>query len=131
MVRKRRIGDLIKQEVDKDQSLEINKMPETKQSDAKSNDLSDKVKELEAELVAKDKIITKLEKDLAATKQLKSELDSAKKDALNLAKENTSLKNRIDETRHAHNSGGALVPHEVVVQSPEPKGDFAINTWLL
>jgi hypothetical protein len=126
MVKRRRIGDLIKQEIDKnDQSPEPEQMPETKQSDSASND---KVQELEAELVAKDKMI---EKDLAATKQLKSELDSAKKDALNLAKENTSLKNRIDETRHAHNSGGALVPHEVVVQSPEPSGDFALNTWLL
>jgi hypothetical protein len=129
MVKRRRIGDLIKQEIDKnDQSPEPEQMPETKQSDSASND---KVQELEAELVAKDKMIAKLEKDLAATKQLKSELDSAKKDALNLAKENTSLKNRIDETRHAHNSGGALVPHEVVAQSPEPSGDFALNTWLL
>jgi chromosome segregation ATPase len=129
MVKRRRIGDLIKQEIDKnDQSPEPEQMPETKQSDSASHS---KVQELEAELVAKDKTIAKLEKDLAATKQLKSELDSAKKDALNLAKENTSLKNRIDETRHAHNSGGALVPHEVVAQSPEPVGDFALNTWLL
>jgi uncharacterized coiled-coil protein SlyX len=127
MVKRLRIGDLIKQEINKnDQSPE--KMTETKPSDSASDN---QIKELEAELAAKDKTIAKLEKDLAATKQLKTELDSAKKDALNLAKENTSLKNRIDENRHAHNSGGALIPHEVVVQQPEPTGDFALNTWLL
>ncbi len=127
MVKRLRIGDLIKQEIDKnDQSPE--KMPETKPSDSAS---SDQIKELEAELATKDKTIAKLEKDLAATKQLKTELDNAKKDALNLAKENTTLKNRIDENRHAHNSGGALIPHEVVVQQVEPSGDFALNTWLL
>jgi hypothetical protein len=127
MVKRRRIGDLIKQEIDKnDQSPE--KMPENKPSESASND---QIKDLEAELATKDKTIARLEKDLAATKQLKNELDNAKKDALNLAKENTSLKNRIDENRHAHNSGGALIPHEVVVQAPEPTGDFALNTWLL
>jgi predicted nucleic acid-binding Zn-ribbon protein len=127
MAKRRRIGDLIKQEIDKnDQSPE--QMPETTQPDSASND---QIKELEAELAAKDKTIAKLEKDLAATKQLKTELENAKKDALNLAKENTHLKNRIDENRHAHSSGGALIPHEVVVQAPEPTGDFALNTWLL
>jgi hypothetical protein len=130
MAKRRRIGDLIKQEIDKnDQSPE--QMPETKQPDSTSTDQSDQIKELEAELAAKDKTIARLEKDLAATKQLKTELENAKKDALNLAKENTNLKNRIDENRHAHSSGGALIPHEVVVQAPEPSGDFALNTWLL
>jgi uncharacterized coiled-coil protein SlyX len=130
MVRKR-IGDLIKQEINKnDQSPE--KMPETKPNNNPANTAPDsRIKELEAEIAEKNKTIAKLEKEVAATKQLKADLDTAKKDALHLAKENTNLKNRIDEIHHAHTSGGALIPHQVVVQEPEPTGDFALNTWLL
>lgn len=130
MVRKR-IGDLIKQQIDNnDRSPE--KMSETKPSNVSAHTAPEsRIKALEAEIAEKNKTIAKLEKDLAATKQLKADLDAAKKDALNLAKENTNLKNRIDEIHHAHTSGGALIPHQVVVQQPEPTGDFALNTWLL
>jgi predicted nuclease with TOPRIM domain len=134
---KKRISNLIQQEVTKSEQLNIT--AEAASTDASSSADTEK---LQAELKQKDETIAKLEKEVAGLKKLEAELDEVKKDAVKLAQENKKLtqeKAALEEKARqtARNpQRRSLVVTDVVVhhnpqESPDNVDDFAANSWLL
>jgi septal ring factor EnvC (AmiA/AmiB activator) len=135
---KKRISNLIQQEVTKSDQLNITNA-EAASTDANSSADTEK---LQAELKQKDETIAKLEKEVAGLKKLEAELDEVKKDAVKLAQENkkltqekAALEEKVRQTVR-NPQRRSLVVTDVVVhhnpqESPDNVDDFATNSWLL
>jgi septal ring factor EnvC (AmiA/AmiB activator) len=133
---KKRISNLIQQEVTKSDQLNITN------AEAASTDASADTEKLQAELKQKDEAIAKLEKEVAGLKKLEAEIDEVKKDAVKLAQENkkltqekAALEEKVRQTVR-NPQRRSLVVTDVVVhhnpqESPDNVDDFATNSWLL
>lgn len=118
----------------------------------KEADLHERVTELQTSLHAQKTFVEKLQEQLQRTSQMKTELENAKKAALQLAQTNTQLMQELEALRKEKESPKVQVDKtpdrgykaldrgykfierssERFTQQPaEAPADFARNTWLL
>jgi sulfite reductase (ferredoxin) len=100
--------------------------------------LTGKVQQLTDQLQTKNQSIAKLEKDLAAAKNLNAELESTKKDLAKLTQENTQLKKQppksapVASTPNVSSVALANIPPRPDTNIAEqPPGADNLDTWLM